>query len=158
MKTNSFFRRTLAGLVFVASAAFAFEQAFNTFDTLSDVKRKLNESGVTVANLTALHGGALTPSTVVASTSVTTPSLTIDSVNGTAITKMIMGSATLSSGIATVSNTNVTANSLIFLANRVGSATTGFLTITNLTANTSFKIISSNTSSTNTVAWLLLQP
>jgi hypothetical protein len=69
-----------------------------------------------------------------------------------------MGLATLSSGTAVVSNTSVGANTRIFLTPQSHGANSGFVSVSARTAGTSFTITSSNSSDSNSVAWLMIEP
>jgi hypothetical protein len=68
-----------------------------------------------------------------------------------------MGIATLSSGTVTVSTTKVTANSRIFLTMQSCVSPTA-VGISARVAGTSFTILSSSLMSTDTVAWMIVEP
>ena len=67
-----------------------------------------------------------------------------------------MGSSLLSSGVATVSNTSITANTRIFLTPEGSS--TGAVRVSARVAGSSFTITSSDSSSTDKVHWVLVEP
>jgi hypothetical protein len=68
-----------------------------------------------------------------------------------------IGTVTLAAGAATVANTSVTASSVIFLTVQNGTTTTGTVSVGTITAGTSFTIVSSNTSDTTTVAYMIVE-
>lgn len=135
-----------------ALSAFAAEQIANPFDTFSAIKTRLVSTEVTTDDLSNLHDGTLSASTVAATTSLTVGS------GGTAVSKVVHGTVALTAGRATVSNTNVLTGSLIFLTAQNGVTTNGFLWVYNRTNGASFSIASSQTGETNAVSYLIINP
>lgn len=69
-----------------------------------------------------------------------------------------MATAGLVGGTITVPNTTVTANTRIFLTVHTPGGTPGFLRVSSRIAGTSFTILSSSSSDTSLVAWLMIEP
>lgn len=77
--------------------------------------------------------------------------------DGTALTRVIHGTCTLSSGACTVSTANVTANSRIFLTGQDNNVA-GALRVSARSAGASFTVTSSSNTDSGVVAYQILEP
>lgn len=78
--------------------------------------------------------------------------------NGSTVTRVRRGRATLVAGTVTVADTNVTASSDIQLTSNADGGTPGWLRVSARVAGASFTITSSSGTDTSSVAWLLIEP
>lgn len=87
-------------------------------------------------------------------------SINVGTTNGTTVTRIRMGQATLTLGTVVVSDANVTANTKIFLAlHTLGTiALAAAYEVTARTASTSFTITSSQATDTSVIDWLMIEP
>jgi hypothetical protein len=78
--------------------------------------------------------------------------------NGTALTRIRTGTATLVAGTVTVADTTITASSVILITSQVDGGTPGWLRISARSPGASFTISSSVNTDTSTVGYGILEP
>jgi len=144
---------------FSAGATIVASEHNSNFDTVyNEVNGSLDNANIK-ANA-GIAGSKITP-TFTTNTSIT-GNLTLAGAGNKILIKegsnASLGTALMAGGTALVSNTLVSANTRIFLTRAVLGGTAGALWCHSVTAGTSFRIASTITTESSTIAYFLIEP